>query len=87
MKCSMLPQPVYSLKLMLNLLSMTSIQVRELYYPDSIKYTFNMYLHFYVCEQVSFKLGMIKGDTKLLTFIPVSMTSIFIQGYSVTGKL
>ena len=45
MKCSLLPQPIGLVKLMVNLRCMINIQERELFLHDLIKYTLNICLH------------------------------------------
>ena len=71
MKCSLLPQAVGVLKLMLNLLRTICIQRRELYSRDCVKYIFNTGLRGDTCEQICFRLGMMLDTTKLYRMIPV----------------
>ena len=65
MKFSVLPKPVGSLTLMLNVFHMSNIQVREPYLCDSVKYTFSIGVHWYTGEPICFKPSMMLDMTRL----------------------
>ena len=69
-KFSMLPQSVGLLKLMLNTFHVISIQGRELYLHDCVKYIFNIGLCSDSFEPISFTLSMMIDTTKLCILIP-----------------
>ena len=83
----MMQQPVGLLKLMLNLFRTISVQWRELYVCNFIKYTFNIGLHQDTCEPICFKLGMMLGTTKLFRMIPIKVTFTISQGHRVIENL
>ena len=74
-------------KLMLILFRTTTIQGRELFIRDLMKYTFKIVMCPDTCEAICFKLGMMQNTTNLCSLIPLSMTLMFTQGHGFTGKL
>ena len=69
---SLLPQPVLVSKLILNMIHVISIQGREVYLCDFIRYTFNIGLCMDAYELICFKLVIMLDKTKVysISMIP-----------------
>ena len=74
MKCSVLPQPVDLLKLVLNLFCTSNMQGRELCWHDFMKYVFNIVMCQDTWLLIWFKFGVMLNITKLYSLILVWMT-------------
>ena len=87
LKRSMFPQPVGLLRFRLNTFRVISVQGRELYSADFVRYTLNIDLHSEAYQPISFKLGLMIDTSKLDILIPVYMTLTFNEGHRVIKNL